>query len=95
MIDLKKITLESGFQQQYKSEYNNNPSSYACIGYDASLDALIRIFNRSGAEATLTDSYSKLNYLELDYESGNNNSAFNENILLFKYHSDSGFEKLR
>lgn len=95
MIDLEKITQESGFQKQYKSEYNNNPSSHACIGYDASLDALMRIFNRSGAEATLTESYSDLNYLQLEYESGNNNSAFNENILLFKYHSDSGFEKLK
>ncbi|WP_115461725.1 LysM peptidoglycan-binding domain-containing protein [Winogradskyella aurantiaca] len=95
MIDLEKITQESGFQKQYKSEYNNNPSSYACIGYDASLDALMRIFNRSGAEATLTKSYSDLNYLQLEYESSNNNSVFNENILLFKYHSDSGFEKLK
>jgi len=95
MIDPEKITQESRFQKQYKSEYSSDPSSYACLGYDASYDALVRIFNTNGAESTLTTIHSKLDYLDLKYESGNNNSAFNENINLFKYHSDSGFEKLK
>jgi LysM repeat protein len=94
VIALDKDATESGFSKEYSEEFGNPPSVFAYTGYDATYDAMLRMFNKEGIDASLNLKNNSGNFRQIDYLKKTNNTISNDTVYLYKYGSESGFEKI-
>ena len=94
-VRLENLEQSNVFVNQYKIEYGEFPSASAGIGYDATYDALLRLFQSNGIGSSWPQHSQSLNFLDLSYHITGNETAKNDSVFIYKYKTDSGFEKIK
>jgi ABC-type branched-subunit amino acid transport system substrate-binding protein len=94
VIALEKDATESSFSKEYSKEFGNPPSVFAYTGYDATYDAMLRMFNKEGIDASLRLNDHSGDFQQIDYLKKTDNMISNDTVYLYKYGSESGFEKI-
>jgi hypothetical protein len=55
---------------------------------------MLRMFNKEGIDASLNLKNNSGNFRQIDYLKKTNNTISNDTVYLYKYGSESGFEKI-
>ena len=94
VLPLDKVETASDFTKAYSAEFDKTPSLFAYTGYDATQDAVLRIFNKNGVDASLNLKNNSAEVLPLNYLKKTDNLFLNDTVYIYKYGSESGFERI-
>ncbi|WP_179338322.1 LysM peptidoglycan-binding domain-containing protein [Winogradskyella ludwigii] len=83
----------TAFEQNYEAEFISKPSQYSILGFDVTLDIILRISNNSSFEDT-SSIISIQPHLKFDYKKINDQRYSNTGIYLMQYNSDKGIKEL-
>jgi len=82
------------FENNYEKLFNTKPSRYAILGFDVTLDILLRLSQDSTFEETINNITSKHPHLKFDYKKTNDSNYSNTGIYLMQYNSNEGMIEL-
>jgi len=86
----------NNFESNYKRLYNTKPSMNAVIGFDVTLDLLLRLSQNSSFETTInTVLKSEHVQIKFDYQKINNFNYFNNGVYLMQYNATDGVVRIQ
>lgn len=84
----------TNFETSYEKLFNSKPSRYAMLGFDITLDVILRLSQNSSFENTIDNITSEHPHLKFDYKKIDNINYSNTAIHLMQYDSNEGMIKL-
>lgn len=85
---------KTDFENSYEKLFNNKPSRYAVLGFNITLDVLLRLSQNSSFEDTIKNITSEHPHLKFDYKRTNDKNYSNAGLYLLQYDSNEGIIKL-
>ena len=82
------------FERNYEDIFESKPSKYSEIGFDVTLDVLLRLSQSSSFENTANTVISEHPYLKFEYQKTNDSSYSNTGIRIMQYNSNEGIMEL-
>ena len=93
-IDQKNTKLTSDFETKYESLFEIKPSRYAILGYNITLDVLLRLSQNQDFENTINEIKSEHSHVKFDYKKTSNTLYSNSSLFLMQYDSNNGMIEL-
>lgn len=87
-----KIT--TAFENSYEEIFNEKPSKYAILGFDITLDILLRLSQSSSFEDTINTITSEHSHMKFNYKKTNDANYSNTGFYLMQYDSNEGIIEL-
>lgn len=81
----------SSFEKNYETWFESKPSKYAIIGFDVTLDTLLRLAQNSSLENTAKTIVSEHPHIKFDYKKISDFNYSNMGVHLFQYDTNEGF----
>ncbi|QXP77962.1 MULTISPECIES: LysM peptidoglycan-binding domain-containing protein [Winogradskyella] len=78
------------FENKYKSIFDTAPTENSILGFNVTLDALLRISQDSSFEETINNIISTQPHLKFEYKKIKDGYYFNKGIYLMQYNSEEG-----
>ncbi|WP_179315626.1 LysM peptidoglycan-binding domain-containing protein [Winogradskyella undariae] len=78
------------FENKYKSIFDTAPTENSILGFNVTLDALLRISQDSSFEETISNIISTQPHLKFEYKKIKDGYYFNRGIYLMQYNSEEG-----
>ncbi|NRR91752.1 LysM peptidoglycan-binding domain-containing protein [Winogradskyella undariae] len=78
------------FENKYKSIFDTAPTENSILGFNVTLDALLRISQDSSFEETINNIISTQPHLKFEYKKIKDGYYFNRGIYLMQYNSEEG-----
>lgn len=94
VIDNKQMKSGRNFIRKYNKLFNNNPSNYAVLGFDITLDVLLRLSQSSSFEETIIKIKSEHLHIKFNYNNTNDETYMNTAVNIMQYNSNEGVIKL-
>ena len=94
IIDQKNNIAPTDFENNYEKLFNDKPSRYAILGFDVTLDILLRLSQNSSFENTIKTITSEHSHIKFDYKKTNDTNYSNTGIYLMQYDSNEGLIEL-
>ncbi len=86
----------NNFESNYERLYNTKPNMNAVIGFDVTLDLLLRLSQNSSFETTInTVLKSEHVQIKFDYQKINNFNYFNNGVYLMQYNTTDGVVRIQ
>jgi len=82
------------FENSYEELFNEKPSEYAILGFDITLDILLRLSQNSSFEDTINNITSEQSHIKFDYKKTNDANYSNTGLYLMQYDSNEGMIEL-
>lgn len=82
------------FERHYKDIFESNPSRYSELGFDVTLDILLRLSQNSSFENTINTVISEHPHLKFEYQKSNDSIYSNNGVRIMQYHSNEGLMEL-
>ncbi len=90
----QKNNATTDFENSYEKLFNSKPSRHAILGFDVTLDILLRLSQNSTFEDTINNITSEHPHLKFDYKKTNDSNYSNTAIYLMQYDSNEGMIEL-
>lgn len=84
----------TNFENSYKKLFNTKPSRHAILGFDVTLDILLRLSQKSTFENSINNISSEHQHLKFNYKKTNDSNYSNTGIYLMQYNSNEGIVEL-
>ncbi len=94
IMDQKNNIAPTDFENNYEKLFNDKPSRYAILGFDVTLDILLRLSQNSSFEDTINSITSEHSHIKFDYKKTNDTNYSNTGIYLMQYDSNDGLIEL-
>ena len=94
IIDKKNNEGIIDFENNYEKLFKNKPSKYAVLGYNITLDILLRLSQNSSFENTINNIPSEHSHIKFDYKKTNDTNYSNTGLYLIQYDSNEGLIEL-
>lgn len=94
ILDRKNTKSTIAFEDSYEKLFNQKPSEYAILGFDVTLDILLRLSQNSSFEDTIKTIPSEHSHIKFDYKKSSNTNYSNTGIYLMQYDSNEGLIEL-
>ncbi|NRD21545.1 LysM peptidoglycan-binding domain-containing protein [Winogradskyella eckloniae] len=78
------------FDRSYKDVFDISPSRHAKLGFDITLDVLLRLAQNSSFENTINTIVSEHPHLRFEYKKSNDSTYSNTGLHLLQYNSNEG-----
>jgi len=78
------------FENKYKSIFDTAPTKNSILGFNVTLDVLLRISQDSSFEETINNIISTQPHLKFEYKKRKDGYYFNKGIYLMQYNSEEG-----
>lgn len=85
----------SKFEIDYKSIFDEKPSRHSVLGFDVTLDILLRLSQNAPFEDAIDTIVSEHSSLKFDYQKTSDSNYSNTGIYLMQYNSDEGIIELK
>jgi len=85
---------KSDFKNNYENLFNKKPSRHAILGFNITLDVLLRLSQNSTFENTVNTISSEHSHLKFDYKKTNDTNYSNTGLYLLQYDSIEGLIEL-
>ena len=95
VMDKKSNSSKSNFETNYEKLFQNKPSKYAVLGYNITLDVLLRLSQNSTFENTINNIKSEHSHIKFDYKKTNDTNYSNTGLYLLQYDSNEGMIELK
>ena len=82
------------FERHYEDIFESKPSRYSELGFDVTLDILLRLSQNSSFENTINTVISEHPHLKFEYQKSNDSIYSNNGIRIMQYHSNEGLMEL-
>lgn len=82
------------FVRNYEDIFGSKPSRHSELGFDITLDILLRISQSSSFENTINTIVSQHPHLKFEYKKADDSSYLNDGVRLMQYHSNDGIMEL-
>jgi LysM repeat protein len=82
------------FEVNYEELFKNKPSKYASLGFDITLDTLLRLSQSTSFEDTINEISSEHIYMKFDYKKIDKSNYSNIGSFLMQYGANEGINKL-
>lgn len=86
--------VKTDFEMSYEKTFNSEPSNYAKLGFDITLDVLLRLSQNSSFENTIKNIASEHPHLRFDYKKTADKNYSNTGLYLMQYDSNEGMIEL-
>ena len=93
-MDQKNSDVKSNFKDKYEALFNKKPSKHAILGFDITLDVLLRLSQNGSFENTITTITSEHPHLKFEYKKTNDTNYSNTGLYLLQYDSIKGLIEL-
>jgi len=90
----ENTVLKSNFKSNYESLFNKKPSRHAILGFNITLDVLLRLSQNSTFENTVNSITSEHTHLKFEYKKTNDTNYSNTGLYLLQYDSIEGLIEL-
>jgi LysM repeat protein len=94
ILDRKNTKFTTDFESSYEKLFKTKPSKYAILGFDITLDILLRLSQNSSFEDTIKTTTSEHSYIKFDYKKINDTNYSNTGLYLMQYDSNDGMIQL-
>lgn len=78
------------FERSYNDVFGVTPSKYAILGFDITLDILLRLSQNTSFENTVNNIVSEHPHLRFEYKKSNESNYLNTGLHLLQYNSNEG-----
>jgi LysM repeat protein len=82
------------FKSHYKDLYKSDPTKYAILGFDITLDILLRLSQNSSFENTIENTESEHSHIKFNYKKTSNSNYSNTSFYIMQFDSNQGIIKL-
>ncbi len=86
---------EAGFEINYQGLYEAKPSKSAILGFNVTLDILLRLSQKTSFESTIDSIVSEHSHIKFDYQKINDSTYSNTSLYLMQYDSNEGIIVLK
>lgn len=93
-IDQKNNKSTTDFENSYEKLFNEKPSREAILGFNITLDVLLRLSQNSSFEDTINNITSEHSHIKFDYKKTNDLNYSNTGLYLMQYDSNEGMIEL-
>lgn len=90
-LDLNNTT---DFEKNYEELFNEKPSRHAILGFDITLDILLRLSQSSSFEDTINTIISEHSHIKFNYKKTDDANYSNTGLYLMQYDSNEGMIEL-
>lgn len=87
-------TSKTNFEVTYAKLFKQDPSRYAILGFDTTLDMLLRLSQNKSFEDTINSTPSKHSNIKFDFKKMKNKNYSNTALYLMQYKANEGMIKL-
>jgi LysM repeat protein len=94
ILDRQNTEFTSNFETSYEKLFKNKPSKHAILGFDITLDILLRLSQNSTFENTINTTTSEHSHIKFDYKKINSKDYSNTSLYLMEYDSNKGLIQL-
>lgn len=91
----KNANTYSAFESNYETIFDEKPSRHAMIGFEVTLDILLRLSQNKPFEDTIDSVISEHPHLKFDYQKTDDSNYSNTGIYIMQYKSDEGIIELK
>ncbi|WP_400080695.1 LysM peptidoglycan-binding domain-containing protein [Winogradskyella sp. R77965] len=93
-MDQNNSKVKSDFKNNYEALFNKKPSKHAILGFDITLDVLLRLSQNSSFKNTIETITSEHPHLKFEYKKTNDINYSNTGLYLLQYDSIKGLIEL-
>ena len=90
VLDPQNKTDINDFEKSYDDVFGIKPSKQAILGFDITLDILLRLSQGSSFENTVNNIVSEHPHLRFEYKKSNDSNYSNTGLHLLQYNSNEG-----
>lgn len=94
IIENEQTTSRKNFTSSYKKLFNTDPTDFAVIGFDVTLDVLLRLSQNSSFEDSITETKSEHSHIKFIYNKTDDKTYTNTALNIMQYNSNEGVIKL-
>lgn len=94
VIENAETKSRKNFASNYTKLFNTNPTDFAILGFDVTLDVLLRLSQNSSFEESITKNKSEHSHTKFIYNKTNDETYINTAINIMQYDSNAGVNKL-
>lgn len=94
IIDPQNKKDINNFEKNYEDIFDAKPSRHAILGFDVTLDILLRISQNASFEDTINTIISEQPHLKFEYKKISDRNYSNTGVYLMQYNSNEGMEEL-
>jgi hypothetical protein len=91
ILDRKNTKFTTDFEMNYEKLFKTKPSKYAILGFDITLDILLRLSQNSSFEDTINTTPSEHSHIKFNYKKTTNSNYSNTGLYLMQYDANDGF----
>jgi LysM repeat protein len=95
VVQLEKLEAATDLAIAYGRTSDEKLSTHTGLGYDATYDAILRIFQKDGVVSSGNRKAEVSDFLSINYINRYNKALINQEVFLYEYKTDSGFDRLK
>ena len=94
IIDPRNKKGINEFERNYEDIFGSKPTKHSELGFDVTLDVLLRLSQSSSFETTVNTIVSEQPYIKFEYQKTDDSSYSNTGIRIMQYNSNEGVMEL-